>query len=212
MKDTGCNNVSILGIDIGSISLSLAQIGKDGMLLKTAYVFHHGKIREVLMNLLTAIDLSVLSGIACTSASPDIINGAVLFDSQLALMAGTRHFYKRVGSILQVGGEKFSLLEFDDNGNYRGTMTNSSCAAGTGSFLDQQARRLNLGGVEKLCEMASSNRGDIPKIASRCAVFAKTDLIHAQQEGYRIEEICDGLCFGLAENIVDALFVEEGTQ
>jgi N-methylhydantoinase B/oxoprolinase/acetone carboxylase alpha subunit len=46
MKDTGCNNVSILGIDIGSISLSLAQIGKDGMLLKTAYVFHHGKIRE----------------------------------------------------------------------------------------------------------------------------------------------------------------------
>ncbi len=212
MKDTGCNNASVLGIDIGSISLSLAQIGKDGTLLKTAYLFHHGKIREALMNSLTAIDLSVLSGIACTSASPDIINGAVRFDSQLALMAGTRHFYKKVGSILQVGGEKFSLLEFDDNGNYRGTMTNSSCAAGTGSFLDQQARRLNLGGVEKLCEMASSNRGNIPKIASRCAVFAKTDLIHAQQEGYRIEEICDGLCFGLAENIVDALFVEEETH
>jgi len=46
----------------------------------------------------------------------------------------------------------------------------------------------------------------ISRIASRCAVFAKTDLIHAQQVGHTLEEICDGLCLGLARNIRDTLF------
>ncbi|RPH88753.1 MAG: CoA activase, partial [Desulfobacteraceae bacterium] len=44
----------------------------------------------------------------------------------------------------------------------------------------------------------------------RCAVFAKTDLSHAQQEGFSLAEICDGLCFGLARNIVDTLFTGGG--
>ena len=56
----------------------------------------------------------------------------------------------------------------------------------------------------------TANRGEIPKIASRCAVFAKTDLSHAQQEGFSLAEICDGLCFGLARNIVDTLFTGGG--
>jgi activator of 2-hydroxyglutaryl-CoA dehydratase len=54
--------------------------------------------------------------------------------------------------------------------------------AGTGSFLDQQARRLNLSGAAELSRIACSNTGPVPKIASRCAVFAKRDLVHAQQE------------------------------
>jgi predicted CoA-substrate-specific enzyme activase len=59
-----------------------------------------------------------------------------------------------------------------------------------------------------LSEKAFSNRGRVPKIASRCAVFAKTDLVHAQQEGYTLEQICDGLCYGLAKNIVDTLSLD----
>ena len=105
-----------------------------------------------------------------------------------------------------VGGEKFGLIQFDTRGNYQHYKANTSCAAGTGSFLDQQAERLNLSGSAELSEIAMQNRGPVPKIASRCAVFAKTDLVHAQQEGYRLEQICDGLCLGLAKNIADTLF------
>ena len=89
--------------------------------------------------------------------------------------------------------------------------SNSSCAAGTGSFLDQQAFRLNLPGIEVLSEVALKNKGPIPDIASRCSVFAKTDLIHAQQRGYSLEAICDSLCKGLATNIVDTLFNQESS-
>ena len=105
-----------------------------------------------------------------------------------------------------MGGEKFGLVLFDENDKYRKFKSNSSCAAGTGSFLDQQARRLNLKNISEFGDLAKTNKGDFPKIASRCSVFAKTDLIHAQQEGYSLSEICDGLCYGLAKNIVDTLF------
>lgn len=65
---------------------------------------------------------------------------------------------------------------------------------------------MGLAGSEVLAEIASRNKGIPPKIASRCAVFAKTDVVHASQNGRTLEEICDGLCHGLAENIVAALF------
>ena len=67
---------------------------------------------------------------------------------------------------------------------------------------------MNLENAQALSEKALHNPGSIPKIASRCAVFAKTDLVHAQQEGYSLEQICDGLCYGLAKNIVDRLSLD----
>ncbi|MCP4022950.1 MAG: CoA activase, partial [Desulfobacteraceae bacterium] len=117
--------------------------------------------------------------------------------------------YNRFDSILVVGGEKFGRLFFDENGDYLNYKSNTSCAAGTGSFLDQQARRLMLEGSENISRMAIANTKTIPQIATRCAVFAKTDLIHAQQEGYNLEQICDGLCLGLAKNISNTLFVNK---
>ncbi len=67
---------------------------------------------------------------------------------------------------------------------------------------------MSLGNAAELSHLANSNRDDMPDIASRCSVFAKTDLIHAQQAGYSMESICDSLCRGLAQNIADTLFDE----
>ena len=67
-------------------------------------------------------------------------------------MAAARHFCPGAVSVLHIGAEKFMLIKFDSNGNYQSAKVNSSCAAGTGSFLDQQAVRLNLSGIEELCE------------------------------------------------------------
>ena len=72
--------------------------------------------------------------------------------------------------------------------------------------------RLSLASTQELSRLALENRGQIPMIASRCAVFAKTDIIHAQQEGYSLSEICDGLCRGLARNIADTLFASRDIQ
>ncbi|MFH2133148.1 MAG: acyl-CoA dehydratase activase [bacterium] len=196
----------ILGIDIGSISISLAELDMDKNVIKTAYQFHNGDMKGRLRDLLKQFDLDCISHIAVSSATPDIIAHAGSFDSRICYITAARHFNERLGSILIVGGEKFSVILFNREGEYLNTRSNSSCAAGTGSFLDQQAVRLNLQGIEEFSAVAYRNTGPIPRIASRCAVFAKTDLIHAQQEGYSLESICDGLSYGLAKNIVDTLF------
>lgn len=197
---------SVLGIDIGSVALSIVQIDLSGNILKEVYVFHKGHIKESLLSVQKSFNLSSVCGIACTTISGITPKHAHVYDPQLAIITATKTLCKQAGSVLLVGAEKFMIINFDSKGNYDFTKTNSSCAAGTGSFLDQQAFRLNLSGIEQLSEMALRNSDEIPDIASRCAVFAKTDLIHAQQKGYSIEAICDSLCKGLAKNICDTLF------
>ncbi len=201
----------ILGIDIGSVALAAAEIDAHKQVIGSTYVFHHGDIRGALHTALSSFDLSKIGAIAATSSTPKFLRTTRIYDNPVAVIAACRHFFPRIGSILLVGGERFGVIHFDEEGNYKKFRTNSSCAAGTGSFLDQQARRLNLEGAEELARIALKHEGGIPKIASRCAVFAKTDLVHAQQEGYSLAAICDGLCRGLAKNIVDTLFEKESS-
>ncbi len=202
----------VLGIDVGSVSLSVAELSLKREILQTAYRFHHGDIRGTLREALNGFDLGGIRGVAATSSTPSILNASRRYDSRVAIIEAARHYHQKIGSILVVGGAAFGLIGFDGNGRYRSFRTNTSCAAGTGSFLDQQARRLNLESADALSERACMNRGIVPKIASRCAVFAKTDLVHAQQEGYSLEQICDGLCHGLAKNIVDTLCMDRDAR
>jgi len=199
---------SILGIDIGSVSISIAEITPERDICRTAYQFHHGNIAKTFAEMMRDVDPGRICGIAAASSTPSIVEATRRYDNRVAVIESARHFHRKIGAILIVGGEAFGLIGFDENGRYRSFKTNTSCAAGTGSFLDQQARRLNLESTEVLSDKAFSNKGSVPKIASRCAVFAKTDLVHAQQEGYTLEQICDGLCYGLAKNIVDTLSLD----
>ena len=203
---------SIIGIDIGSISVSVAQISGTYQILSTQYAFHNGSVKETLLDLLNRFDLDEISDFAITSSSPKITHIERAYDSRISVIAAARSIHSQIGSILIVGAEKFGLIDFDADGQYRNFRSNTSCAAGTGSFLDQQSKRLNLEGIEEFSQIAFQNQGEVPKIASRCAVFAKTDLIHTQQEGYPIDAICDGLCRGLAKNIIDTLFTNQKIQ
>jgi predicted CoA-substrate-specific enzyme activase len=196
----------VLGIDVGSVSISVVAVDRHRNVVQHAYEFHQGRILTCLNNILSNFALSGICGIASTASTPSILKVSQSFDNRVALIEACRLFHDEIGSILLVGGEKFGLIQFDANGNYHRYKANTSCAAGTGSFLDQQAQRLSLKDAAALSQIAMKNTGTIPKIASRCAVFAKTDLVHAQQEGYLLEQICDGLCLGLAKNIVDTLF------
>jgi len=211
IKTEHFNIETILGIDIGSVSISLVVMDLSGRILKTLYLFHQGQIRECLRSATQQLDLTGLRGITVCNVPGFKQELLTSFNPQLAIIKATKVLCSEAKSLLIVGAEKFSLIKFDEKGNFESVRSNSSCAAGTGSFLDQQAFRLNLPGIEVLSEVALKNKGPIPDIASRCSVFAKTDLIHAQQRGYSLEAICDSLCKGLATNIVDTLFNQESS-
>ena len=195
----------IVGIDIGSVSLSVVVIDEKGAVINSFYQFHSGAISDTMRSILNNIDIRRVGGIAMTLSGPEIFSNVSRYDTQIAMIAAVKKYHAEIGSILFVGGENFGLITFNELGDYERFRSNSSCAAGTGSFLDQQAKRLNLKSIETLSSVAFCNQSNTPKIATRCAVFAKTDLIHAQQEGYSIGQISDGLCEGLAKNVIDTL-------
>ena len=198
-----------LGIDIGSVALSLAILDENKRILQTDYIFHKGQPVKCLTGMLQGIDLSGIRSIGYTSSTPKILKFGTLTDSTVAYITAARMLHPDLQALLIIGAEKFGLVTFTENGRYQNFRSNTSCAAGTGSFLDQQAERLNFENIRDFSVMALNNQGEIPLIATRCAVFAKTDLIHAQQEGFSTEAICDGLCYGLAKNIVDSVFSDQ---
>lgn len=204
----GSTRSSVLSVDIGSVSVSMVLTDMFGNVLQAAYVNHKGKVKETLFGLEGKFDLSGVQTIVAPAGGDWFNDTVVRFDSQLSIITASKHYFPNVKAILYVGAGNYQLIAFDKDGNYSHSATNTSCAAGTGSFLDQQAGRLNLNSIEELVKTAGQNTDELPVIASRCAVFAKTDLVHAQQAGYSKGAICDSLCKGLAKNIIDTLFKE----
>jgi predicted CoA-substrate-specific enzyme activase len=106
-------------------------------------------------------------------------------------------------TLFEIGGESSKYVRFerhrsDGQLGIADYQTNGDCAAGTGAFLDQQAGRLRLR-IEDLGSLALASRRTA-SIAGRCSVFAKSDMIHAQQRGFTPEEIMAGLCQAVAQN------------
>ena len=112
-------------------------------------------------------------------------------------------FYPHVRTIFELGGESSKYIRLEtqsDNGQPSIVDYDRSgeCAAGTGSFLDQQASRLGYSVEEVGGIVATANCA--ARIAGRCSVFAKSDMIHAQQKGYTPADILRGLCDAVARN------------
>jgi predicted CoA-substrate-specific enzyme activase len=112
------------------------------------------------------------------------------------------HFFPEAQTILEIGGQDSKLIVLRD-GMVTDFAMNTVCAAGTGSFLDQQAFRLNLP-VEEIGPLALRSQHPV-RIAGRCTVFAESDMIHKQQMGHALEDILYGLCRALARNYLNNL-------
>ncbi|MFA6034898.1 MAG: BadF/BadG/BcrA/BcrD ATPase family protein, partial [Myxococcota bacterium] len=207
MKSTACNGQSLfIGLDAGSVAVSAVRVGAGGAIQASAYQVHKGDVAGTIRRLMAEVGGDAPAHVALTDSAAAQFEGGRSYDSLVSYIRAAREIHGAFPALLVVGGEKFSLSLFDGAGYYLGSRGSSPCAAGTGSFLDQQARRLGLADSAALSRTAMAAGGAVPRIASRCSVFAKTDLVHAQQQGYPLEAICNGLCHGLAANVVDTLF------
>ncbi len=121
-----------------------------------------------------------------------------------ALALGIRALDPDIRTVLEMGGELSRYLRLgEEPGAILDYQTNGDCAAGTGAFLDQQASRLQIP-IERVGEVArGAHRA--ARIAGRCSVFAKSDMIHAQQKGYQPAEVLKGLCDAVARNFKAAV-------
>ena len=197
-----------IGIDCGSLTVKGALLDDAGAVVSFEHRVHEGEVlavfKQVLFSLVDGHDRAHLQ-LALTGrhAAPiAALLGAELVDPVSAEVTGARHLFGPVDHILHLGGGSLMLASLDADGQLLDLRTNSACAAGTGSFLDEQAARMGLAheDLNRIEPVASP-----PPVATRCAVFAKTDLIHRQQEGFSREEMWCGLCQGLSRTALQTL-------
>ncbi|MCX5718021.1 MAG: acyl-CoA dehydratase activase [Nitrospirae bacterium] len=193
-----------IGLDAGSVSVKYVVLDENGTKLNNRYVRHKGHPLKVALELLREViggqahspdfSLSITGSAGRLIAS---VLGIEPVNELVAQAYATRKLSPHIRTIIELGGEDSKLIMLGENGVKEFSM-NSVCAAGTGSFLDQQAERLRLT-IEEFSELSLKSKRP-PRIAGRCSVFAKSDMIHLQQIATPMEDIVAGLCFAVARN------------
>ncbi len=188
-------------IDGGSVSIKLAVLSEDHRPVYTLYKRHHGHPLETALEVLEEVFSKYgpfpVGFTGTTGKSISAVVGVEPINELVALQRGISAIAPEVRTIIEMGGEDSKLLILEKD-SIKDFSLNSVCAAGTGSFLDQQAERLKLS-IEEFAEMGLRSKNP-PRIAGRCSVFAKSDMIHLQQIATPVEDIVAGLCFAVARN------------
>jgi len=199
-----------IGLDIGSVSVNTVLMKSDGEILEEHYTRIKGRplvrTREVLLDVLSRCPSDHPIAVSTTGIVGRLIAELLEgnFTNEVVAQAkAIDRFHPEVRTIIEIGGEDAKLIfivpdEESDGTRIADFAMNSMCAAGTGSFIDQQASRLNLT-IEEFGELALKSANP-PRIAGRCSVFAKSDMIHHQQIATSDYDIVGGLCFAVARN------------
>lgn len=200
-----------LGIDVGSVSTNFVTVNDNNDVITSLYLRTEGKpiaaVQKGLAVLKDKLPKSFkISGVGSTGSArylANVIVGGDCVKNEITSHAvAALHVNPEVRTVIEIGGQDSKIIILKD-GIVTDFAMNTVCAAGTGSFLDQQANRLNLS-IEKLGQAALQS--NIPvRIAGRCAVFAESDLIHKQQMGYSIPDLVYGLCQALVRNYLNNL-------
>ncbi|HHW69742.1 MAG TPA: 2-hydroxyglutaryl-CoA dehydratase [Clostridiales bacterium] len=198
-----------LGIDVGSVSTNIIVIDRDLTVLEKYYIRTQGRpiqiLKESLMKLSSNLPLnSKISGVGCTGSGRElagaIVGADVVKNEITAHGIAALTFLPDTNTVIEIGGQDSKIIIIR-NGIITDFAMNTVCAAGTGSFLDRQASRLNIP-IDEFGKLATESKSPV-RIAGRCAVFAESDMIHKQQMGHEIADIVGGLCIALVRNYLN---------
>lgn len=198
-----------LGIDVGSVSTDLALIDEKGDVITSVYIRTQGQPIRAVQNGMELLKRDMpkdveIAGAGTTGSGrklAGLIIGADIVKNEITAHAvAATHIRPDVRTIFEIGGQDSKIIILRD-GIVTDFAMNTVCAAGTGSFLDQQAHRLNIP-IEEFGDMALKARETV-RIAGRCTVFAESDMIHKQQLGYSLPDIINGLCEALVRNYLN---------
>ena len=198
-----------LGIDVGSVSTNIALMTEAGQVLDYTYLRTRGQPIQALQEGLKEIGRALpptaeVAGVATTGSArhlAGVLVGADIVKNEITSHAvAALQYYPEVQTVVEIGGQDSKII-IVRQGTVVDFAMNTVCAAGTGSFLDQQAARLGIP-IEEFGAYALRSRSP-SQIAGRCTVFAETDMIHKQQMGHAIADIVAGLCDALVRNYLN---------
>lgn len=194
-----------LGVDVGSVSCNIAIINENEDVIEKINIRTFGNPIKAVQEGLKLLKIKPDIDGSCTTGSArrlvgyligaDIVKNEITCHAVASLKADPN-----VQTVLEIGGQDSKIILIRNRTVVDFAM-NSVCAAGTGSFLDQQAFRLQIP-IEKFGEHSLNSEKSV-RIAGKCTVFAESDMIHKQQIGCKKEDIIKGLCEALVRNYLN---------
>ena len=196
-----------MGIDIGASSVKVAAVDAGGTVLRVIRRAHKGSplpcLRAMLAELADgsadrslSLSAQACGGVVATGSGADMLRALVpglrVLEEVPALVKGVRALAPQAASVIGMGAQSGVFATGFAHGSAPEFAMNESCAAGTGSFFEDQMQRLGLP-LESYSDLVARAQS-VPRLSGRCSVFAKTDIIHRQQEGVPVEDILQGLC------------------
>ncbi|MBC7189851.1 CoA activase, partial [Candidatus Aerophobetes bacterium] len=199
-----------LGVDIGSVSTNVVVIDKEGRLIAKSYLPTAGKplkaVQEGLREVKEKVEGKVNIKAAGTTGSGRYMIGAfigadVIKNEITAQARGALSVDSEVDTIFEIGGQDSKYISLERGVVVDFTM-NKACAAGTGSFLEEQAEELGINIKKEFEEIAfkSENPADL---GDRCTVFMESALFEHLQRGVPIPDLVAGLAYSVAYNYLN---------
>jgi len=201
-----------LGIDVGSLTCKFVLINEKNEIIFSSYFRTEGNPIGAIQKGLKELKEEgekynpgvAIAGVGTTGSArylAGVITGADLVKNEITAHAkGVFCFVPEARTVIEIGGQDSKIIILE-NGVAVDFAMQTVCAAGTGSFLDAQSFRLGIP-IEEFGEIASKSTNPTT-IASRCTIFAESDMIHKQQIGHPTEDIIAGLCEGLVRNFLN---------
>jgi len=199
-----------IGLDIGSISTKVVVLSEDGNLLAKIYTFTAGKpliaAKNVLSRLADIINESDIAAVGVTGSGRKLVGHAVgadlVIDEITAQAKGARNGYAKADTVIEIGGQDAKFIRVGDDASVVDFEMNKACAAGTGSFVQEQAVRLGVDLKHDYAALAMSSKMPLP-FTSRCTVFMESDLVHHIQQGVSLPDLLMGVSQAVVENYID---------
>jgi predicted CoA-substrate-specific enzyme activase len=219
-----------VGIDAGSVSLNAVVINqRKELVYEFPYKRHLGKVEEGVIELFKKVDEKFsadhVKAFAFTGNHGEKISQRVAafyeFET-ISQVLGALFLRPDARTIISMGGQDTALFQISHSpGGWEleHFSTNGPCASGTGSFIDQQAQRLatsiyssdariSQDQIDKILTdfiTLGLRSGKPANVACRCTVFTKSDMIHLQNKGERLEDIIYGLHVGNSRNYISTI-------
>ncbi|MEW6184431.1 MAG: acyl-CoA dehydratase activase-related protein, partial [Thermodesulfobacteriota bacterium] len=199
-----------LGVDVGSISTNVVVIDKDMRVLSKQYLMTAGRPLEAIRQGLAAAGKEVgervmIKGAATTGSgrylTGDFIGADIVRNEITAQATAAAAIDPQVDTIFEIGGQDSKYISLE-NGAIVDFMMNKVCAAGTGSFLEEQAEKLGISIREEFGALALSSESPV-RLGERCTVFMESDLVHHQQQGLDKQDLVAGLSYSIVENYLN---------
>jgi len=199
-----------IGLDSGSISTKAVVLSDDGALLAKVYTFTAGKplvaARNVLGRLADIINEADIAAVGVTGSGRKLVGHALgadlVIDEITAQAKGAGHGYAKADTVIEIGGQDAKFIRVGEDASVVDFEMNKACAAGTGSFVQEQAVRLGIDLKHDYAKLAMSSKMPLP-FTSRCTVFMESDLVHHIQQGVCLPDLLMGVSQAVVENYID---------